>query len=525
MRAPPLLPSFLLALAVLCTAARPQAVGPGATAAPDAGAGRTGAPTALTADAVTAMVRAAQERFGAKGLAVAVVQDGEVLVEVGCGERADGRPMTATTLCNVASCSKAFTAAAVALLVEAGELAWDDRVVELVPEFRLSDPWITANMTVRDLLSHHCGLKTFAGDLLWYGSDYDDAEVLRRMAKLPITQRFRDQFGYQNLMYMVAGIIVRRASGLDWQDFVEQRLFAPLGMDASRAAAQRLPADAERAVPHIDGRPVLDHEFVACKPAAAIYSSVHELTAWVRMLLAHGTWQGRQLLAESSLQTMWRPHTALNQAGSGAATDDFRSYGLGWFLSVERGQKLVEHDGGMPGFLSKVSLLPAEGFGFVVLNNANDGALNEAIKRALLTMRRGEDGLAVVERVARIKRQIDERAARAVAEREGRRRTGTQPSRPLAEHAGTYVDEIYGTATVTLAGERLSLVLEPSQRRLHGELVHWHDNTFRVDFPDRFLPFALVRFELDTDGSIRGFGIDCPIADFDFGALDFRRQK
>lgn len=535
MTAPPLLLRILLAAVTLGASALPQAAPPrsGASrpAAPPpvtatvANTARTGVATGLTAEAVTAVVRSARESFGAKGLAVAVVQDGEVLVELGCGERADDSPMTATTLCNIASCSKAFTAAAVAMLVEAGKLGWDDRVVDHVTEFRLSDPWITTNLTVRDLLSHRCGLKTFAGDLLWYGSDYDDAEALRRLAKLPITQRFRDQFGYQNLMYMVAGIIVQRTSGQEWQDFVEQRLFAPLGMTQSRAAAQRLPADAERAVPHIDGHAVADHEFVACKPAAAIYSSVHELTAWVRMLLANGTWDGERLLAESSLQTMWRPHTALNATGSGAATDDFRSYGLGWFLSIEQGQKLVEHDGGMPGFLSKVSLLPAERFGFVVLNNANDGVLNEAIKRALLTMRRGEDGLAIVERLAGVKRRIDERDRRAVAERVSRRRSGTTPSRALADYAGTYVDEIYGSATVTLANDRLSLVLEPSHRRLFGEMAHWHDNTFRVDFPDRFLPFALVRFDLETDGTVRGFGVDCPIADFDFGALDFRRQR
>jgi CubicO group peptidase (beta-lactamase class C family) len=477
----------------------------------------------LTREQVEAVASAAHASFPAEGFALAVIQDGELLAEVARGERAAGAPMTATTLCNVASCTKAITAAAVALLVQDGKLGWDDLVVDHVPEFRLSDPWISAHMTVRDLLSHRCGLVTFAGDLLWYGSDYDDAEVVRRLARLPIRQRFREQFGYQNLMYTVAGLIVQRRSGTSWEEFVEQRLFAPLGMTASRASAQRLPPNAEKALPHIDGQVVPDHEFVACKPAASVYSSVHELSVWVRLLIAGGKWNGETLLADASLREMWRPHTAIG-SGAGAATGDFRSYGLGWFLSLERGQKLVEHDGGMPGFLSKVSLMPAERFGFVVLNNANDGALNEAVKAALLKLRAGGDGLAEITRLAEAKQRIERREQAAVEKRTAARHKDTKPSLPLAAYGGRYVDAIYGTAEIGLDGEQLQIVLLPSRRRLSGAMQHWHHDTFRVDWPDRFLPFALVRFDVDHTGAVAGFHIDCPIVDFDFGALDFRRR-
>ncbi|HEX5051477.1 MAG TPA: serine hydrolase [Planctomycetota bacterium] len=486
-------------------------------------AGLITAQSALTAPRVEALVKSAHERFGGAGVAVAVVQDGDVLAEVAFGERAAGKPMTPETLCNIASCSKAFTAAAVALLVEQGKLGWNDRVVDHVPEFRMADPWITAHMTIADLLSHRCGLVTFAGDLLWYDSDYDEAEVLRRIEKLPIEQRFREQFGYQNLMYMVAGIIVQRTSGVPWEDFVEQHFFAPLGMVHSRASAQRLPPDAEKALPHIDGEVVPDHEFVACKPAAAIYASVHELTAWMRMLLAGGKWGDKSLVDAASLQEMWRPHVMIG-GGAGPGTGDFRSYGMGWFLSLERGKKLVEHDGGMPGFLSKVSLLPAERFGFVVLNNANDGVLNEAIKRSLLAERTGGDGMAEVERLAEIGKRLHSREQTAARQRAAKRHPDTTPSLPLSAYTGTYVDDVYGPAEVTLAEGTLHLVLVPGRRRLFGALSHWHYDTFRVDFPDKFLPFALVRFEIDHTGACAGFRIDCPIPDFDFGALRFEKQ-
>jgi CubicO group peptidase (beta-lactamase class C family) len=481
------------------------------------------AQTALQPAQVEAVARRAHELFAPMGIALAVVQDGEVLAEFAVGERAAGVPLTPTSLFNIASCSKAFTAAAIALLVQEGKLGWDDAVVAHLPTFRLADPWITTQMTVRDLLCHRCGLGTFDGDLLWYGSDYSDEEVLRRAAKLPIRQRFREQYGYQNLMYLAAGLIVQKHAGTSWEEFVEARFLTPLGMTASRASAQRLPAGAEKALPHIDGKVIDDHEFVACKPAASIYSSVHELTAWMRMLLAGGKWGERELLANASLRELWRPHVTLG-AGTGADTADFRSYGLGWFLSLERGQKLVEHDGGMPGFLSKVSLLPAERFGFVVLNNANDGVLNEAVKRAVLALRAGNDGLAELTRAATVTKRIDERDRAAVQKREAARRQGTQPSAPLAAYVGRYTDAIYGDAEVTLVENALHVTLLPSKRRLHGALAHWHHDTFRVDWPDTFLPFALVRFDFDHAASVAGFRIDCPIADFDFAALDFRKQ-
>jgi hypothetical protein len=290
------------------------------------------------------------------------------------------------------------------------------------------------------------------------------------------------------------------------------------------AAAQRLPAAAEKALPHIDGVAVPDHEFTACRPAASIYSSVHDLTAWMRMLLAGGEWNGSRILTAASLRELWRPQVML-AAGSGPGTGDFRSYGLGWFLSLERGQKLVEHDGGMPGFLSKVSLLPAERFGFVVLNNANDGVLNEAVKRALLLQRAGGDGMAELQRLATVAVRIKERDRKAVADREAARHADTKPRFALAAYTGRFEDAIYGPAEVTLVDDRLHVALLPSKQRLSGTLQHWHHDTFRVDWPDRFLPFGLLRFELDHLGAVTGFRIDCPIADFDFGALDFRRTS
>ena len=520
---PPLVASFLLALCLPFAIAQAPAAATLAPAAATLAPVAQQAPTGLTKEQLDAIAARAFEVFRPKGMALAVVKDDALLTEIAFGERKDGQPATPRSLFNIASCSKAFTAALVAQQVSAGKLRWNDRVVDHVPEFRMQDPWITARMTVADLLSHRCGLVTFAGDLLWYGSDYTDAEVLARIEKLPIKQSFREEFGYQNLMYMVAGIVLERTTGRSWEQLVEEQLMQPLGMSDTRASVQRLPEGAERAFPHIDGAMVEDHAFVACKPAASIYSSVHDLSHWIRALLASGTLGETKVLEPAELAEMWHPRVSIRRGPADPL--NFMGYGLGWFVSYERGRKVIEHDGGMPGFLSKVSLVPAEHLGFVVLNNSNDGVLNEAIKQAIYAALDGKDPFAQIERLGKINERITARTKQEIARREAQRVADTAPTLPLKAYVGRYVDATYGPAEVTLDGETLKVELIPSKRRLFGPMAHWHHDVFRVDFPDRFLPFALFRFEFDSEGGITGFRIDCPIADFDFGALQFDKVQ
>jgi CubicO group peptidase (beta-lactamase class C family) len=466
------------------------------------------------------------ERFRPIGLALAVIEDGELVLELGLGERTvgSGEPILPGTPFNIASCSKAFTAACIGKLVASGRIRWDDRVVELLPEFRMADPWITAAMTVRDLLCHRCGLKTFDGDLLWYGTEYDDAQVLARLAKLPINRRFREEFGYSNVMYLAAGMIVERVSGRPWTEFVRDEFFAPLGMNGTAADHALLPADAAPAQPHVDGTRIAPFAFRAAKPAGAIWSSVHDLSAWVRMLLDEGRHEGREVLPLAVIHECLKPHTWMGGGRTPASLEDFASYGLGWFLSLQDGKKLVEHDGGMPGFISKVTLLPADRFGLVILNNGMDGVVNLALRRAILAQRKGEDGMALIDRFAGLAAARKAQAETARQQREAARQTGTTPSLPLEQFTGRYADAALGAAEIGFDGEQLTLAVLPSMPTLSGRLSHWHRDVFRVDFPDRFLPFALIRFSLDVDGKVEGFRIDCPIEDFDFAALEFHRE-
>ncbi|MGE0141999.1 MAG: serine hydrolase [Planctomycetota bacterium] len=480
-----------------------------------------------------AVVRRAFAAFQPVGLAVAVVEGDRVVLELGLGERVlgGGDPVTPDTLFNIASCSKAFTAAAIARLVDAGKLGWDDQVTTHLPQFRLADPWITREMTVRDLLCHRSGLATFAGDLLWYGSDYDDQEVLRRIESLPITQSFRGRFGYQNLMYHAAGMVLQRVGGRDWSTVMHEDFFAALGMTSTAAGFGRVPKSATLAHPHVEGVREPVTSFGAAKAAGAIWSSVHDLTAWVRMLLAEGKLRDAQFLSREALAECFTPHVTMRRGSSPAALDAFDSYGLGWFLSVVDGKKLVEHDGGMPGYISKVALIPADGFGIVLLNNGMDGFVNLALRQALIAARQAKDGedgearaFAIIDRVAAI---ATRRKAATAEERRARAATrveGTSPSLSLDRYAGRYLDGSLGEAAVELRDGALHLRVLPSATKLSGTMSHWHRDVFRVDFPDRFLPFALVSFVLDVRGGVESFRIDCPIDDFDFAALHFVRR-
>ncbi|MGA0058424.1 MAG: serine hydrolase [Planctomycetota bacterium] len=487
-------------------------------------------PAALAAQSPTApdlraLADRAFELFAPVGMAGAVVEDGEVSFAAGYGERfaGGGEPVLATTPFQIASCTKAFTAAAVGCLVADGALGWDDRVIDHLPWFRLADSWITRELTVRDLLCHRSGLATFAGDLLWYGTDYDEDEVFRRAAKLPITKRFRSEFGYQNILYAVAGRVVEKVSGQGFGAFLAERFFHPLGMDGTALGFAELSDGEAPALPHIEGQGIDVVRFGTCKPAGAIWSSASEMALWVRALANGGRVGDTAVIPEQVLRAAWTPHTGLPAGRRADAVEDFRSYGLGWFLTVENGKKVAEHDGGMPGYLSKVTVVPADRFGMVVLHNTDTAFLTTALRAAVFAARQGEDGEAVLQRYAKVAADQRGRAAAAVRARESQRVEGTDPSVALDRYTGLFRDDILGDARVELRDDELHLRILPAGKTFHGTMAHWHHDVFRVDFPDRFLPFALVTFRFGSGGTVDGFTIDCPIPDFDFAALMFRR--
>jgi CubicO group peptidase (beta-lactamase class C family) len=473
-------------------------------------------------------VKKAFETFKPTGLAVAVVKDSSIIYHQGFGfsnaELKD--PVKTTSLFNIASCTKAFTAAAVAMLVDEGKIKWTDKVTSYFPGFRLSDDYITRELTVEDLLCHRSGLGTFFGDLLWYNSSYSDEEVMMRVRNEPVTRRFGIEYGYQNIMFLIAGKLVEKVSGTTWSEFVSRKIYQPLGMTNTRPSNDELTKDQHIAYGHLDNKVLEVYDFNSAKSAAGMYSNVDELSIWTMMLLNNGKLKGHRFLSENSVNRLMEPHTIL---GTSIAQRQrgihFNTYGLGWFISDYNGRKIVEHDGGMPGYISKITLVPEEKISIIILNNGNDFFINNALKSDLLDILVKGREFDWIGESAAVKKKYDTANELQLKQRLESRIPGTKPSHQPQEYTGIFRDKSYGDAEIVIEGSQLKLSFLPSAKVFTGSLEHWHYDTFKVVFRDEYLTYGLVTFSFDSSGRVTGFKIDLPSDDFHFWNLDFVKLK
>ncbi|KZN29648.1 hypothetical protein N480_07940 [Pseudoalteromonas luteoviolacea S2607] len=350
-------------------------------------------------EAVEKSVDQAMERFSIPGLAVGIVNDGKLVMAKGFGVRSYGKEARVDehTLFGIASNSKAFTAAALAMLVEQGKLNWDDPVVKHLPEFELYSKVLTEQMTIRDLLSHRGGLGLGAGDLMiWPDTDKSIEDILKGLKYLKPVSQFRNEYHYNNLMFVVAGEVVSRVSGISWHDFVEQHIFPKVGMDGSYAAFSRIPhANLNFATGTIEYQGQLE-EFIGdyledFRGAGSIASNVADMTKWMQTQMSAGTTpSGAVLFSSQSQSNMWHPH--IMRVPKEQALKDFRQhfkgYGLGWSLESYFGYKKVGHMGGILGMGSQVAMIPEKGVGIVLLSNqqaypALRAIANEVFEQAL----------------------------------------------------------------------------------------------------------------------------------------------
>jgi Beta-lactamase class C and other penicillin binding proteins len=506
-------------------------------------------PAAATAPAQAALdpaqlgawVEAARERFEVPGIAVAVVKDGQVVFEGGWGVRELGQPdpVDAHTLFAIASNTKAFTAASLAMLADEGKLSLEDRVVEHLPEFRMADPYVTAQMRVRDLLTHRSGLGLGAGDLLfWPGSDYSTEEVVARLKDVPLASSFRERYAYDNILYAAATLLIERVSGQSYAQFLQQRFFDPLGMAGTRFNADALRPGDRAASGHAKAdfttlRPTFPLTWHNAAGAGGIYSSVHDMARWMNAQLAGGRYtdaEGREqrLFSERRHKSMWTLHTPINIPEPAvpelaASRPDFLGYGEGWMLSTYRGEKLVWHTGGWPGMVSRVTLVPGRNLGVVVLTNQESGGAFNAVTLhvldAFLQPAERVDWVAAYAAAAeKSKARADDAWAKRVAARDKR----SKPSLPLSGYAATYRDAWYGDVEVKQENGRLLMRFTRSPL-LVGELQHWQHDTFLVKWRERTLNGdAFVTFHLDPDGKVREARMEAAsdLTDFSFDFQD-----
>jgi CubicO group peptidase (beta-lactamase class C family) len=489
-----------------------------------------------------AYVENVRKTFDVPGIAVAIVKDGEIVLERGYGVREMGKPakVDAHTLFAIASNTKAFTSASLSILADEGKLSLDDRVVDHLPWFRMSDAYVTNEMRIRDLLVHRSGLSLGAGDLLyWPGTDYSTEEVARRLRNVPLTGKFRGQYAYDNILYGVAQLVVEKASGMTYEQFLRTRIFQPLGMDDTRFNSDFLKASDNVATGHAkadfkDLEPAPRMSWGNVSGAGGIYSSAHDMSKWMRMQLAGGTYTNKdgktqRLFSEKRQQEMWSIVTPIPIGKPAvpelaAATPNFSGYGEGWNLTDYRGHKLVWHTGGWPGMVSRLTLIPDQKVGVIVLTSQEVGAAFNAVTLraldAMLDAPKTDWTAAYAAAVAKQHGDSDTDWRKHLAARA----KNAPPSLPLAKYAGTYRDPWYGDVVVAQEGQKLVMRFSHTPD-LVGDMEPWQHDTFVVRWRQRWLNAdAFVAFALNPDGDIREARMEAisPMTDFSFDFQDLR---
>ncbi len=476
------------------------------------------------------LVERARKEFDVPGVAVAVVKDGKVVLEKGYGVRRAGQsePVTPDTLFRIASNTKAFTSAALSILVDQGRIHWNDHVVNLLPGFQMYDSYVTREMTVTDLLVHRSGLGLGEGDLMFFPpSNLTSQQILERLRFLKPATSFRSGYAYDNLLYLVAGQIIPAVNGASWGDFVRQRIFTPLGMTHSATSTDALLHGADVATPHskISGKlqPIEQENVDNNAPAGSIVACVSDLAKWMTVQLDRGKTANGRLFSEAQSKMMWTGQTILPIGdGPPALRPNFYEYGLGWFLRDYRGRRVVYHTGVLAGFVSRTLLVPDLKLGIVVLTNQEEEGAHSAIAWSIVDHYLGAPATDWVKVFADLSRKEAAEAAAAVAQGGGKRNTTSRPSLPLASYAGRYQDSWYGDVNIAEQAGKLNIAFSHS-KQLSGELEHWQYDTFVARWHDRSLGAdAFVTFVLGPDGSISEVRMRpvSPATDFSFDFQD-----
>ena len=451
-----------------------------------------------------AYIDKARQDWGVAGLAVAIVKGDSVIYAKGFGLREVGKPdkVGERTLFAIGSNSKSFTAVALGMLQDEGKLKLDDKMMTYLPGFAMSDPYITRELTLRDLITHRSGF--FRGDAVWMGSGFGRDEILRRTLQQPPSTSFRSTFGYNNIMFLAAGQVVGKVAGTTWDAFIKQRIFTPLGMTSSVTSTNELAGDVARPHAMVDGKPVpINHRNLDnVAPAGSIYSNVAEMGQYLRFHLRDGRYQGAQLVSKKFHDQM---QTSQMIAGSGRDTllpmVHFDTYGLGLWLRDYYGKLLVSHGGGIDGMLSQMAWIPEADVGVVVLTNTDGQNLQNALPFKILDRFIGapeRDWSAIyLTQAQQQRRRSDSVRATLVAQRV----TGTKPSLALDRYAGVYDNAFYGELRIEPDGTGLALKRSAEQ---WGKLEHWHFDTFGVTWNMSRTPdintFAL--FRIDPSGKV-----------------------
>lgn len=438
-------------------------------------------------DSLAAYVQRGLRRWNIPGLAVVVVKDGQVAVAQGFGVRAVGQPepVDANTLFMIASNSKLFTGTALAQLEEEKRLNLNDPVRKYLPDYRLYDSSSTRLVSIRDLLGHHLGTKTFQGDFTFWDSDLSRAEIVAKMRTLKPVHPFRQTYGYCNSGFLAAGQIIPVVTGKPWEDWVQQRLLTPLGMahtypfTAGYAQRPNIARPYSNAFGPLVPLP-FDH-IDNLAPAAGLVSCAGDLAHWLRFQLDSGRYDGQQVVPWATLLRTREPNTAISSSKSPILPSHFSVYGLGVFVGDYNGRQVYWHTGGANGFVTNVCFVPEEGLGIAVLTNQDNQSFFEALRYQLLDAYLGVPYVDRSRQLYAFARPGREEAQRNVADLAARVQRNNRPARDLRAYAGTYRNSVYGTVTVE-ARRRQLLVHFSHHPALIATLDYMDGEQFRTTY-------------------------------------------
>ena len=504
-------------------------------------------PAAVLNAHLAADVERTMKLFDVPGIAIAVVKDGKVVASQGFGVRKLGAlaRVDGKTLFEIASNSKAFTAAALAMLVDEGKLAWDDPVTKHLPDFQMYDAYVTHEMTVRDLLTHRSGLGLGAGDLLWWPTtDFSTDEIIHKLRYIRPATSFRSSYAYDNLLYIVAGKIIAAKSGKTWGETIRARILQPVGMVSTTTSLAENAGNADVANAHSK----IDDRIAAVKAmpvpnavgAVGINTNADDIARWMNVLLAGGrvgldaNGKETRLYSEKQAREMWTAQTPMRISEPdpklAATRPNFLAYGLGFQLRDWQGRLLAMHSGALQGFYSKVVLVPEAKLGIAILTNAESGGSLNALQYQLLD--RMLNPAASTDWIGIVKAVEDENHAKELArlgKASAARAAKSQPSLARTAYDGDYEDPWYGIATIKHVGGKQVLTLSRTPD-LTGTLEHYQHDTFIVRWKERnFNADAYVTFALNPDGSIERMKMQ-PIStetdfSYDFQDLNFTPVK
>tara|TARA_R110002072_G_scaffold7993_22_gene42281 strand:+ start:1047 stop:2609 length:1563 start_codon:yes stop_codon:yes gene_type:complete len=489
---------------------------------------------------VDSIVNYALSKFNVAGCAISIVKDGDVIYSKGFGVKSASTKSLVNKHTNfaIASNSKAFTTAALSILVEDEKLKWDDKVRDYIPEFKMYNPYVTENFNIQDLLTHRSGLGLGVGDLMFFpdGSDFTIDDLLSSFQHFKPVSAFRTKFDYDNLLYLVAGEVIARVSGMSWEDFIEKRIFQPLNMDNSYASLDRMKDKSNLAKPHDANTGTLkvlpDYKEMINGAAGGIYANVDDISNWMMMHLNNGKYGDslkQQLFTQKAQREMWKIHTVTNVNRNPRYNSHFAGYGLGWYLSDIKGNMSVSHTGGLPGMLSKTIMIPDINLGVVILTNTSDdgGGVFGAVSNTIVDSYLGLDDFGWIDKYAVYFKNKKEEGDTVTKEVWEVVKNNEKSKLDLTNYLGIYKDNWFGKVEVFMNGDKLWMKSYKSPK-LNGEMFFYKANTFAVKWEYQDMNAdAFAMFSLDEEGkaqSVKMKGISPNIDfSFDFHDLDLKR--